>query len=146
MNKKSTPKKIYLLQFDINNSNSNSNNNNPQVSILIEKLGDYCIYKKNFLINTSLSKTKIINKFKKILTKEDQIFVKEIKENELDDFPFIINDWFYKNLQEQNSQNETNFIQDNYDLIKQDALNKINSLLDNVKDELDKQISSRKEV
>lgn len=144
MNKKCNPKKIYLLQFDINNSNSN--NNNPQVSILIEKLGDYCIYKKNFLINTSLSKTKIINKFKKILSKEDQIFVKEIKENELDDFPFIINDWFYKNLQEQNSQNETNFIQDNYDLIKQDALNKINSLLDNVKDELDKQISSRKEV
>ncbi len=122
--------KIYLLQLDLISSSPN-----PQITTIIESFGDFVIHKNNFIINTNISKQKIINKFKKVLTKDEQIFIKEIQENELGNFPFIIKNWHYNNLQEQNENN-----QEIYKLAQQEALNKLNSLLDTVKDELDKQI------
>lgn len=119
---------IYLLQFDT-----------PipyyQFLDIVEKLGDFCIYKDKYIVNTKISKLKIKNKFNKVLNKNDQIFVKEIKEDELENLPFIVKDWFYKNLHKQNNSN----IAQNTELIKQDVLKYLNTFIDTIREELDNQ-------
>jgi hypothetical protein len=130
---------IYLLQFD---------SYNPLLSDCVEKLGDYCIYKNNYILNTSLVKLKVINKLKKILSRDELFFVNEIHENELNMYPFIVKEWFYKNSNKQSNykEDEVNRIENNYDSIKQNALLKLDLLLDNVNNELKKQMKLKKEV
>lgn len=119
---------IYLLQFDTPLPYS-------QFLDIIEKLGDFCIYKDKYIVNTKISKLKIKNKFKKVLNKNDQIFVKEIKEDELENLPFIVKDWFYKNLYKKNNSD----IDQNTELIKQDVLKYLNTFIDTIREELDNQ-------
>lgn len=125
---------IYLLQLDTSLPHS-------QFLNIIEKLGNFCIYKNSYIVNTKINKSKIRTKFKKVLSKDDQVFVKEIKEDELTNFPFIVKEWFYKNTHQQ----ENNQVDGNYEPTEQDVLNRLNLLLDTVREELNKQELLRKE-
>ena len=97
---------------------------------------DVYVNKKYCIIHTDLNKKNILNKLKKIFPKGTQLFIKDILEEDLNDFPFIIKDWFNSD----SKQIENNRIKDNYQNIKNQALLRINKFLDSVETELKKQL------
>jgi hypothetical protein len=142
---------VYLIQFDLIEDNKDNKNKSSQLIDKICELGSFCIDKNQYYLHTQLNKKQITNKLKKIIFNDEQIFIKEISENNFknfDNLPFIIKDWFKKDLlcselNELNNENQiksksNNFIKESYEDIKQEALNRLNTILDSVKAELNK--------
>jgi len=120
---------IFLLQTDLHNIDAML----PEMCLAM----DIYINKKYCIVHTELDKKNISNKLKKIFPKGTQLFIRDILEEDLNDFPFIIKDWFNSD----SNQIINDRIKDNYEDIKNQALLKIDKFLNSVESELKKQVN-----